>query len=57
VRDIQRSLLRERRALLEQWVHAPQKDRAEILVRIMDIDEQIEASKTKQPRLPKKKVV
>ncbi|MGB9660464.1 MAG: hypothetical protein ACPL5F_00410 [Moorellaceae bacterium] len=57
MRDIQRRLLRERRALLDQWVHASPRDRAEILVRIMDIDEQIEVGKTKQPRLPKKKVV
>lgn len=60
VKDIQRNLLRERKGLLEQWTYAPEKERPYLLVRIMDIDEQLELGKDKiktQARFPKRNVV
>ncbi|MDN5347043.1 MAG: hypothetical protein PWP65_607 [Clostridia bacterium] len=58
MKDRQRNLLRERKALLEQWAHAPQKERTDILIRIMDIDEQLELEKTKpHQQLPRRSVV
>lgn len=58
--DVQRNLLRERKGLLEQWTYAPEKERPYLLVRIMDIDEQLEPKKAKlntQARFPKRNVV
>ncbi|BCV23015.1 hypothetical protein [Moorella sp. Hama-1] len=60
IKDIQRNLLRERQALLEQWAYAPERDRPHLLVRLMDIDEQLELGKVKskpRTRLPKRNVV
>lgn len=60
VKDVQRNLLRERKALLEQWAYAPEKERPYLLVRMMDIDEQLQPGKeiTKtRARLPKRSVV
>ncbi|GEA14306.1 MULTISPECIES: hypothetical protein [Neomoorella] len=60
LKDIQRNLLRERKALLEQWAYASERERPHLLVRIMDIDEQLELGKSKsrpRARLPKRNVV
>ncbi|NLW06650.1 MAG: hypothetical protein GX039_01505 [Clostridia bacterium] len=59
-KEIQRNLLRERKGLLEQWTYAPEKERPYLLVRIMDIDEQLELGKSKlkhRARFPKRFVV
>ena len=46
--DIQSHLLRERKALLDQWRYVPEKDRPHLIVRIMDIDEQLERARAKK---------
>ena len=38
-------LKRERNALLNEWIGATENDKARILTRIMEIDEQMEGSK------------
>ncbi len=58
--NLQRNLLRERKRLMEQWAYAPEKERPYLLVRLMDIDEQLglgKAKHTKRARFPRRNVV
>jgi len=48
------ALRRERNSLLNQWINARDHEKATILVKIMDIDEQLEAAK---PKIRKRKQV
>jgi len=48
MREQQSVLTKERNYLLSQWAYAKDSERTELLMRIMEIDEQLEAEKNQQ---------
>ncbi|MDN5326034.1 MAG: hypothetical protein PWP41_730 [Moorella sp. (in: firmicutes)] len=47
MKDTRHRLERERQRLLDQWAYLPEKERARLLVRIMDIDEHLSMVKSR----------
>jgi len=47
VKNINMLLEQERNALLNEWLNAKESEKVELLVKIMDIDEQLEMDKKK----------
>jgi len=51
-------LQKERNYLLNQWISAKETEKARILVRLMDIDDQLDVNNKKIPvQKPRKKVI
>jgi hypothetical protein len=55
MRDINTLLQKERNYLLNQWINARESEKAHILVRLMDIDEQLGLGKKVPPQKPRRK--
>jgi hypothetical protein len=50
-------LQKERNYLLNQWISARETEKARILVRLMDIDDQLDVDKKMPVLKPRKKVI
>ncbi|MBS3975447.1 MAG: hypothetical protein KGZ75_01750 [Syntrophomonadaceae bacterium] len=50
-------LQKERNYLLNQWINARETEKARILVRLMDIDDQLDVAKKMLMQKPRKKVI
>ncbi|MEW6662561.1 MAG: hypothetical protein ACOY9Y_14405 [Bacillota bacterium] len=57
MRDTTTLLQRERNYLLKQWINARETEKARILIRLMDIDDQLDVDKKMPVQKPRKKVV